>query len=442
MFQLKPCMKSTFLLLLSLSALYSCKKNENPSPDNSIAPTITKVSDVYGLYGKSIAIEGTNFSSVKEENIVEFNGHKAIITSVYGGNLLSATVPLDCGTGAITVTVNKKTATGPVFNYIGGEVTTWAGNGNFEIKNDSRINAGFASPLHIAKDKAGNMYVTEASYAIRKIAADGQVSILAGNVDSFGYEDGTASQARFQTPKGIVCDASGNVYVADQHAVRKITPGGIVSTYAGSMFEAGYIDGNLNNARFGSVSDIAIDKNGNLYVCDVPNLRIRKIAVDGTVSTFAGNGESGYADGPALSAKFYTLEHLCADEDGNVYVADSWSERIRKITPAGIVSTIAGSGDNSYRDAQGVLADFSDPSMVAADKMGNVYVTDNHGLVRKIYPDGNVVTIAGTPEQRGFVNGALYETKFYNPSDIEIDDDGNIYVADSHNNVIRRIVFQ
>lgn len=441
MFQLKPFTKSTYFLFFASLVLVSCKKGEDLAPDNSIAPTITKVSSLYGLYNKIILIEGTHFSTVANENIVKFNDHETPVADVSAG-MLTVRVPLDCGTGAITVTVNSKTGTGPVFNYIGGEVTTWAGNGTNGIKDGPKLSANFMVPLHIARDKTGNMYVTEGTYAIRKISADGQVSVFAGNIDSFGYENGSAPDARFRKPLGVVCDNDGNVYVADQYAVRKITPGGIVSTYAGNMFEGGYIDGSATDARFWYVTDLGIDKNGNLYVCDEGSLRIRKISKDGIVSTYAGNGESGYADGPAVSAKFYTLENLCADEDGNVYVADSRNERIRKITPGGNVSTIAGSGDNSFRDAQGTLADFSDPSMIAADKLGNVYVTDNHGLVRKIYPDGNVITIAGIPEQQGYVDGALYQSKFYYPFDMDFDDEGNIYVADGYNNVIRKIVFK
>jgi streptogramin lyase len=434
-------MRKIYIMFFILLALTSCKKGSDPNPDPVIGPTITKINPIYGWYNTVVVIEGTGFSTVADENIVKFNGQQAVI-EIAESNSLAVKVPLECGTGEVTVTVNGKTVRGPVFNYISGEVTTIAGNGSGIIQNGPALIAGFLVPQYIARDKAGNIYVAEDAPAIRKISANGQVTFFAGDNSGVGHKDGVGTDAIFHEPMGMVCDEAGNLYVADIYTIRKISPQAVVTTFAGAYEEPGYVDGNLADARFSGILDIKMDKNGNMYVCDANNHRIRKITPEGIVSTFAGNGESGFADGPALSAKFYTLEHICVDNDGNVYVGDSRNQRVRKITQAGMVSTLAGSGDNSYRDGPGNIADFANPSGVVADKLGNIYVTDNHGLIRRVDPLGNVITVAGTPEQTGHADGALYAAKFYNPLDITIDDNGALYIADAFNQRIRKVVFK
>jgi streptogramin lyase len=434
-------MKRIYVLFFTLIALTSCKKGNDPVPDPIIGPTITKINPIYGGYNTVVVIEGTGFSTVADENIVKFNGQQAVI-EIAESNSLAVKVPLECGTGEVTVTVNSKTATGPVFNYISGEVTTIAGSGSGIIQNGPALSAGFLVPQYIARDKVGNIYVAEDAPAIRKISADGQVTFFAGDNRGVGHKDGVGTDAIFHSPQGMVCDDAGNLFVADIYTIRKISPQGVVTTFAGVYQEPGYVDGNLADARFSGILDIKMDKNGNIYVCDNGNYRIRKITPEGIVSTFAGNGESGFADGPALSAKFYTLEHICVDDDGNVYVADTRNQRIRKITPAGIVSTLAGSGANSYRDGPGNIADFANPSGVVADKDGNIYVSDNYGLIRRVDALGNVITVAGTHDQTGYTDGALYAAKFYNPLDITIDDNGALYIADAFNKRIRKVVFK
>ena len=254
------------------------------------------------------------------------------------------------------------------------------------------------------------------------------ISTLAGS--NVGYIDGMGTAAKFSGPRGLVLDAAGNIYVVDKSndRIRKITPTGMVSTFAGSV--EGFADGMGTAAKFHSPNDIAIDASGNLYVSDGWNNRIRKITPAGMVSTLAGDG---------LSLILYEPIGLDLDAAGNVYVADWGHDRIRKITPGGVVSTFAGCDNciGGYVDGPGTTARFYSPTGVTVDAAGNVYVTDWNHTVRKITPAGMVSTLAGTGE--GFADGTGAAAKFYKPISPVVDAAGNIYLADAGNNRIRKI---
>ncbi|MDR2208258.1 MAG: SMP-30/gluconolactonase/LRE family protein, partial [Azoarcus sp.] len=218
------------------------------------------------------------------------------------------------------------------------------------------------------------------------------VSTFAGGENYFA--DGIGSAARFNSPSDITIGAAGNLYVADtkNDRIRKITPTGEVSTLAGG--EEGFADGIGSDAKFDSPSGIAIDAAGNLYVVDTGNDRIRKITPAGEVSTLAGS-EEGFADGVGSDARFYGPASIASDAAGNLYVAGSGNNRIRKITPAGEVSTFAG-GKEGFADGIGSTAKFSYPSGIASDAAGNLYVADiGNERIRKITPAGEVSTFAG-----------------------------------------------
>ena len=243
--------------------------------------------------------------------------------------------------------------------------------------------------------------------------SSGVVSTLAGSGAS-GYTDGTGTSAQFSYPIGVAVDGAGNVYVADQnnHRIRKITTSGVVSTLAGSG-TSGNADGTGTSAQFNNPYGVAVDGAGNVYVADYNNHRIRKITASGVVSTLAGSTQ-GNTDGTGTSAQFNSPRGVAVDGAGNVYVADEYNHRIRKITASGVVGTLAGSA-SGYTDGTGTSAKFKNPYGVAVDGAGNVYVADrsNH-RIRKITTSGVVSTLAGSSQ--GYTDGTGTSAQFYYPS--------------------------
>ena len=298
---------------------------------------------------------------------------------------------------------------------LGGFVRTLAGNaGRVGGANGMGALASFDGPQGIAHDPSGNLLVSDTSnHTIRKINAEMQVSTLAGTAGTQGSLDRSGAASRFQTPHGITSDAQGNMLVADtnNHTIRKISPQGEVSTLAGIAGRGGCTDGPADFARFSSPRGVVADAFGNVFVADTNNHTIRKITASGMVSTLAGKAANcGSADAAVGSeARFFFPTGITADAVGNLYVADMNNHTIRKITPQGAVSTLAGAAQvPGGIDATGAAARFNNPTGVVVDAQGNVYVADtgNH-TVRKISPDGVVRTVVGTLGQSGFVAGPL-----------------------------------
>ncbi len=307
--------------------------------------------------------------------------------------------------------------------------------------------AQFYLPGGVAVDRAGNVYVADTiDSTIRKIAPGGVVTTLAGSTGMTGSTDGTGNNAAFKLPFGIATDGAGNVYVADtgNNTIRKITPDGVVSTLAGTAGQSGSTDGaGTTTALFDGPFGVAVDLQGNIYVADIDNSTIRKITPDGVVSTLAGSaGQTGSTDGAATSAALFNAPTgVAVDSQGNVYVADSRNDTIRKITPDGVVTTLAGSaGHAGTQDGLGSAAEFNNPSGVAVDDAGNVYVADqNNSTIRKVTPDGLVTTLAGTPGNPGFVDETGSKAQFDFPFGVAVDSQGNVYVADTESNAIRTL---
>ena len=319
-------------------------------------------------------------------------------------------------------------------------VETFAGSGFQGRTNGAGTCASLSYPTSVALDAIGNVYVADSgNHKIRRISPSGMVSTFAGS-GSEGSTDGTGTGASFRSPTGVAVDASGNVYVADyyNHKIRKISPTGVVSTLAGSESE-GDTDGTSANARFAYPHDVAVDASGNVYVADRGNHKIRKISPTGVVSTLAGSGSQGSADGTGRSASFYYPTGVAVDTGGDVYVADTSSNKIRKISPAGVVSTLAGAARAGNSDGTGSSASFSYPTGVAVDTGGNVYVADsgNH-KIRRISPAGVVSTLAGSGSQ-GSNDALSTSARFYNPTGVAVDASGNVYVGDADNHKIREI---
>jgi sugar lactone lactonase YvrE len=305
--------------------------------------------------------------------------------------------------------------------------------------------AQFRLPNSVAVDPAGNVYVADtANNIIRKITPDGFVSTLAGVPGTHGSTDGPGKHARFWAPFGITVDRAGNVYVADtaNNIIRKITPDGFVSTLAGSVGHPGNQDGTGSNAQFRNPWGVAVTDQGNVFVADMSNNTIRKISPTGVVSTLAGQaGVSGSRDGMGADAQFNNPFALAVDPEDNIYVSDSANNTIRKITPNGAVSTLAGlPGQAGSTDGNGTTARFWNPQGLVTDDHGNIYVADTgNNIVRKITPTGIVTTLAGPAGINGIPGEVGAVARFNNPSGVAIDRVGNVYVADTNNHAVRKM---
>ena len=266
----------------------------------------------------------------------------------------------------------------------------------------------------------------------------GEVTNFAGGNNNGA--DGTGTAAGLSAPFGIAADKSGNLYVTEQfgNRIRKITPAGVVTTFAGSG-NAGFADGKGTAADFNNPSGIVADESGNLYVTDRYNYRIRKITPDGNVSTIAGSGRPGNNDGTGANASFNYPFGIAIDKTGNFFVADQVNCSIRKVTPSGVVTTIAGTGYSGFVNGAGTNASFYYPTGIVVDTNGNIFVADNlNHAVRKITPAGQVSTVAGTGYS-GYQDGPGNIAAFNQASAITFDASGNLLVADQFNNKIRKI---
>jgi len=351
-------------------------------------------------------------------------------------------------TDGVNETVRKlvPVASGWAVSTIAGQVTNAGG------ADGVGTNAQFNGPAGIVIGGGNALYVADDNNnTIRKLTLTGTnwtVSTFAGLVGVYGDADGAGSNARFHTPIGVAVDGTGNIYVADanNNEIRKITTGGTVSTFTG--ISTGSTDGPGTNALFWSTAAVALDAQGNVYVADYYNCTIRKIATNGVVSTIAGlAGNIGSADGTNNTARFYYPNDIALDSGGSLYVADAYNSTIRKITPVGtnwVTSTIAGQAE-VYGEVDGVGSNafFYVPAGIAVDANTNVFVSDNYGMViRKVSPVGTnwtVTTIAGLPFTHGSSDGLGTNAMFYFPRGLAVDNASNVYVADSENNSVRKL---
>jgi sugar lactone lactonase YvrE len=326
------------------------------------------------------------------------------------------------------------------YEYQEPVVTTLAGSGKPGFADGAGAQASFATPSGVVVDGRGNVYVGDHSNdRIRKITQDGVVSTFAGAGKAL-KDERSGTKANFNKPVGLAIDKGRNIYVADKenHAIRKITPDGVIITLTGSG-KPDIADGEGLAASFNRPHGVAVDESGNIYVADHNNHRIRKISSSGNVTTLAGSGIKGNADGLGKEASFNGPNSVAIDGSGNVYVADKLNHSIRKISPSGTVTTLAGSGKPEFADGQGKEASFNQPHGIAVDEIGTVYVADSYNhRIRKIGPSGYVTTLVGSGNP-GSEDGYGSAASFNKPYAIAVDAGGAVYVADQQNHKIRKI---
>ncbi|HXB06703.1 MAG TPA: IPT/TIG domain-containing protein [Puia sp.] len=416
----------------------------HPPTGTSTGPlSITSISPTHGAGGSDIHLIGTGFSTTLIYDTVKINGIAAVVTSASDTELV-VTIPVKAGSGAIAINTGGKTTTGPTLTYD----TTWIVStvaGTTKGFSDGAIaTAQFNQPYGLCLDKAGNMYVADMSnYRVRKISTNGQVTTLAGG--TYGTADGIGTAAQFDMPTSVAVDNNGKLYITDSYGnrVTKYDPSTqAVTTIAGGT--EGKLDGPALSAQLFEPNGIAVTPDGQyVFWCEVGNNNVR-ILSGGVVSTIAGNTcYSGHTDGPSRIATFQTPWALCLDANYNVYVADSYSQAIRRIAAGGAVTTIAGDTTRQgSKDGIGRAAQFFAPAGICLAPNGNLYVADSYNNeIRQVTMSGVVSTIAGSTTP-GNVDGPGTSARFNLPWGMAVDSQGALYVADSRNHTIRKLVWQ
>ena len=340
--------------------------------------------------------------------------------------------------------VRKVSANGVITTAAGGQ-----GAGGFSGDGGPATQALLSYPSGIAVDKTGNLYIMDlGNNRVRMVdAGSGIISTIAGN-GAVGYtgDDAAATKATFNYPMGIAVDLSGNVYVADQNnaAIRRISTSGIIATVAGNgQFTYSGDGGPATKAALLSPDGVAFDVSGNMYIADAGNQRIRRVDTTGTITTVAGTGAPGFSgDGAAATAATFSNPMAVAlDASGALYVVDGDNNRIRRFTVGGTVATLAGTSVTVGDGGPSPQAPLVGPIGTAVDSAGNLYIADSGAnRIRKVIPSGTIGTVAGNGQTGGSGNGGAATTATLNgPWDVAVDSAGNLYIADAYNNEIRRV---
>jgi sugar lactone lactonase YvrE len=331
-------------------------------------------------------------------------------------------------------------------------IQTVAGNGTsgFSGDNGSAAKASLSDPFGVAVDAVGNLYIADTSnHRIRKVDTSGTITTVAGNgTEGFSGDGGAASSATLNTPIGVAVDTADNLYIADafNNRIRKVNAAGVITTVAGNgdaRFSGDHAA--ATSASLSAPFGVAVDKVGNLYIADTSNHRIRKVDASGTITTVAGNGTEGFSGdgGAAARASLNFPTAVTVNRAGDLFITDQSNHRIRKVNAAGVITTVVGNGDAGFfgDDAAATSASLNLPIGTAVDAAGTLYIADtsNH-RIRRVSADGTVTTVAGNGIG-GFSGdgGAASRATLNSPSGVAVDTAGNLYIADSFNNRIRKL---
>ncbi|MBI4764608.1 MAG: carboxypeptidase regulatory-like domain-containing protein [Deltaproteobacteria bacterium] len=331
-------------------------------------------------------------------------------------------------------------------------ITTIAGNGQAGFSGDGgpAIQAKLTGPWNVTVGKTGTVYIVDTNnHRDRKVDRNGIITTLAGNNQwYFSGDGGPATQAGLGNPTAVAVDDAGNVYIAASYRIRKVNSGGIITTIAGNG-QSGYNGDGIpaTQASFSTPSGIFVDPAGNLYLADSSNNRIRKVDTNGIITTVAGNGQLGFSGdgGPAVQAKLWGPCSVALDDNGNIYISDAVNHRIRKVDTSGIITTVAGNGQQGFSGDGGpaIQAQFNNLRGISVDGVGNIFLSDrNNERIRKVNTSGIITTIAGSGIQGyGGDGGPAPQGALNYPEGVAIDSQGNIYIAEMFNNRIRKVSY-
>jgi hypothetical protein len=397
------------------------------------------------------------------------NQGEVIITTAAGGGPIESVLALDTGInqparvavdGAGNLFIAVRSSNQIVKVDASGSATIVAGNGQQGYSGDGgpATAASLREPYGVAVDAVGNLYVADTgNQRIRKVDTEGTITTVAGEGRAgFSGDGGAATAARLYLPTGVSVDGVGNLFIADQgnHRIRKVNAGGTISTVAGNGTAGFAGDGDAATAAsLSSPTGVALDAAGNLYISDTGNSRIRKVNVNGTITTMAGNGAFDFAGdgGAATAASLRAPTDLAVDTAGNLFIADQGNYRIRKVEAAGTITTVAGNGTIGFSGDGGAAKDASlnGPRGIAVDAAGNLFIADEVNYrIRKVDAGGTITTVAGnglytfaTAIEYGFAGdgGAATLARLNSPTGVALDSVGSLYIADFGNNRIRRV---
>lgn len=423
--------------------LFSCKKEDDGGSQGNL-PFITSMQPAAGVKGTIVTLKGANFSNDISQTGVYLNGKYADVISASTTEILFE-VPAGAGSGAVSLIVKGNGITGPQFEFI-YTVMVFAFSGYSLIPGNvdgSSSTARFNAPAGMAIDQNNNLYVAdELNHTIRKITPVGNVSTFAGNGIA-GHQDGSPNVARFNQPTDIAFDAiNGYFYVSDKgnHCIRKINLAGDVFTIAGIPGVPGYVDAPGQSARFQSPAGVAVEGElVSVYITDQGNHCIRKLDDVGVVTTFAGSAVAGQQDGVGGAAKFVTPADITWDSTGYLFVTDVANHNIRRITKTSrLVTTAAGSGADGYQDGSPSQSLFSQPRAIIAENNTVIICDTYNNRIRQLIYGSGVTTLSGDGTA-AYSDGIGLQAKFNKPGGIVKDKNGNYFITDTGNNTIRRM---
>jgi sugar lactone lactonase YvrE len=425
--------------------------------------TITLISPAIGSTGFSVAatISGTDLNGATSVT-VSGAGVTAAITGVATGTsvpvLMTIAAGADPGVRAVTLATSEAVSA-PFSGYTVvaggpfGMITTFAGDGTIDFKGDGgpAVLAGLYDAGHVAVDGAGNVYISDNGHnRIRKVTPNGIIDTVVGNgAPTFAGDNGPALSASISGPTGIVIDVSGNLFISDRnnHRIRKVAPNGIITTVAGTGTAGFSGDGGpATQAQINSPNDLAVDTAGNLYIADLGNHRIRSVSPNGNITTVAGNGSAGFSGdgGQATSASLAFPSGVIVHASGSLFIADKENYRIRKVDVNGVITTVAGSGLYAFVGDGGpaLLAGFRTPTSVALDGAGNLLIVDTgNARLRRVNSAGTIETIAGVGTIGFSGDGGPSNAAAVWPTDVAVDANGNLFIADFGNKRVRKVTF-